>query len=105
MLVWNLTQENLDLWDWLEILENIIGKQPHDYSSRLNNKKAPDSEKDQILQSIFSHSASDELFLKNKDKIISIIYSLSKDKSILNDRIEQLEKWLFSKDKNDVTER
>lgn len=100
-----LQQENQEVWDRLNIIETLTGKDSAAVCEKLKNlgttttgfdtesptSKMYEIDEEQILK-LLSEDETAETFQKNKDKILSTIYKLTKEKQILQRRVENLEK-------------
>ena len=98
--IYGLESEVAEVRERLEILETLTGKDANAVVEKLKNAnyKGPEdgttSEEidDKEVLRLLSDDETADSFHRNKDKILALVYSLAKDKSILQKRVENLEK-------------
>ncbi|CAI2381337.1 unnamed protein product [Moneuplotes crassus] len=106
--VYQLQRENEDLRERLEILETITGKDSSSLLKKIRGMTKTDDDPEDTKETeekpqeevkdynekdlMVLLTNSDDFMVKNKQSVINAIYKLSKDKQILNKRIENLEK-------------
>ena len=101
--MFSLQQENQEVRERLNIIETLTGKDAQAITEKLKTvnhgssyherdgatEQNPPSEE---LMKVLSDDDTAENFYRNKDKILGSLYSLTKHKSILQKRVENLEK-------------